>query len=153
MNHLTGEYYCKLDAKGRFRMPAGLIRQIGDGGTMDFTVHRGFEKNLNIYPQEVWDRKANEINQKLSVYKKKQRQVIRYFFRGASKVSLDGADRILLPKGLIDHAGLESDIILFAYRDIIEIWSKENYEKELAQEPDNFDEVADEVFSDIDGLL
>ena len=101
----------------------------------------------------MWDRKANEINQKLSVYKKKQRQVIRYFFRGASKVSLDGADRILLPKGLIDHAGLESDIILFAYRDIIEIWSKENYEKELAQEPDNFDEVADEVFSDIDGLL
>ena len=146
MNQLKGEYECKMDAKGRLRLPTALIKQIASGDNAIFTVNRGFEKNLMLYPKDVWDQKTKEINQRLNNYNKKHRDFIRYFYRGASELVLDSADRILLPKSLIEHAELDKEVILFAYQEQIEIWSKEGYIKELAREPEDFSELADEVF-------
>jgi len=75
MYHLTGEYDCKTDAKGRVRLPSSLIRQIGENGTLNFTVNRGFEKHLMLYPSDVWEKKTKEINQ-LNIYDAKERQAI-----------------------------------------------------------------------------
>ena len=98
-----------------------------------------------MYPKEVWDRKTKEINQ-LNIYKKQHRQVIRYFYRGATEVHLDKADRVLLPKSLLDYAEVERDVVLFAYQDQIEIWSKSAYEAMIDLEPDDFSNIADNVF-------
>ncbi len=146
MNQLKGEFECKLDPKGRLKLPSVLIRQLGSSGSSTFTVNRGFEKNLMMYPNEVWEKKTQEINQKLNNYNKKHRQFIRYFFRGATEMILDSADRVLLPKSLMEHAGLEKEVILFAYQEQIEIWSKDQYLKELNNEPEDFSDLADEVF-------
>lgn len=146
MNHLTGEYQCKVDSKCRLRLPSGLIRQFG-GDVRSFTVNRGFEKHLIMYPKEVWVQKTKEINQ-LNIYKKQHRQVIRYFYRGATEVNLDNADRVLLPKSLLEYAGIENEVVLFAYQSQIEIWSKGQYETMINLEPDDFSEIADEVFGD-----
>lgn len=146
MYHFTGEYDCKIDAKGRVRLPSALVRQIG-GANQNFTVNRGFEQHLIMYPKEVWDRKTKEINQ-LNIYKKQHRQVIRYFYRGATEVNLDKADRVLLPKSLLEYAGIQGEVVLFAYQDQIEIWSKKHYERMIDQEPEDFSSIADQVFGD-----
>ena len=111
------------------------------------TVNRGFEKHLMMYPKEVWDRKTKEINQ-LNIYKKQHRQVIRYFYRGATEVHLDKADRVLLPKSLLEYADISTEVVLFAYQDQIEVWSKGHYEKMTSDEPDDFSSIADSVFGD-----
>jgi MraZ protein len=77
MPQLLGEYECKLDAKGRMRMPAQLIKQLSEGEEHLFVVNRGFEKHLMLYPKNVWDRISAEINQ-LSVYNRKNLAFIRY---------------------------------------------------------------------------
>ena len=100
-----------------------------------------------MYPKEVWDRKTKEINQ-LNIYKKQHRQVIRYFYRGATEVNLDKADRVLLPKSLLEYAGIQGEVVLFAYQDQIEIWSKKHYERMIDQEPEDFSSIADQVFGD-----
>ncbi|NNF33718.1 MAG: division/cell wall cluster transcriptional repressor MraZ [Saprospiraceae bacterium] len=152
MNQLKGEYECKMDAKGRVRLPTGLIKQIGSGENLIFTVNRGFENNLMLYPKDVWEAKTKEINQRLNNYNKKHRAFIRYFYRGASELVMDAADRVLLPKGLIEHAGLSKEVILFAYQEQIEIWSKDQYLAELSNEPDDFSDLADEVFGGGDDI-
>ena len=145
MQRLTGEYECKVDAKGRFRMPSSLLRQLSSDN-LTFTVNRGFEKNLILYPREVWAQKADEIDSRLNMYNSKQRQVIRYFYRGATEVALDGSDRILLPKTLIKHAGISNKIMLVGIQKQMEIWSVEEYENLLTQEPEEFSQIADELF-------
>lgn len=85
---LLGEYECKIDAKGRMRMPSGLIAQLGEGEALSFVINRGFEQCLMLYPEPVWERITNEINQ-LNLYNKKNRNFVRYFYRGAQKVSMD----------------------------------------------------------------
>lgn len=152
MNQLKGEYECKMDAKGRVRLPTGLIKQIGSGENLIFTMNRGFEKNLMLYPKDVWEAKTKEINQRLNNYNKKHRAFIRYFYRGASELVMDAADRVLIPKGLIEHAGLSKEVILFAYQEQIEIWSKDQYLAELNNEPDDFSDLADEVFGGGDDI-
>ena len=152
MNHLKGEYECKMDAKGRLRLPTALIKQIGSGDNLIFTVNRGFEKNLMLYPKDVWEAKTKEINQRLNNYNKKHRAFIRYFYRGASELILDAAERVLLPKSLIEHAELQKEVILFAYQEQIEIWSKDHYLAELNSEPDDFSDLADEVFGGGDDI-
>ena len=144
MYQLAGEYKCTIDAKGRIRMPSALIGQLGTNA-LPFTMNRGFEKNLMLYPKTVWEKKTKEINQ-LNIYNTKQRQAIRYFYRGATIVSPDANERVLVPKSLIEYAGLKKQIVLFAYHEQIEIWSAEAYEEVLDQEPEDFAEIADEIF-------
>lgn len=146
MYQLTGEHECKIDAKGRIKIPSSLAQELGFD-TLRFTINRGFEKHLMLYPQAVWEKKTNEINQ-LSIYKSKQRQAIRYFYRGASKVTMDNQGRLLLPKSLIEYAGIEKEVILFAYQEQIEVWSKKEYQKMCDMEPEDFAEIADEIFGD-----
>ncbi|MFM2393003.1 MAG: hypothetical protein RLZZ546_985 [Bacteroidota bacterium] len=145
MINLTGEFECRLDERGRLKFPSKLLESLGDIKIDGFIVNRGFEKNLAIYPKNVWEQKTKEINQ-LNIYDKKHRDAIRYFYRGATELTLDNSDRVNFPGNLLDYAGITKDAVLFAYRDFIELWSKEEYDLSLSQEPDSFGEVIGDVF-------
>ncbi len=144
MPQLHGEYKCKLDAKGRLRMPSTLLRQLGGSGPHTFFVNRGFESCLMIYPKDVWDRNLEKINE-LNVYRTQERNFIRYFFRGVSDVTTDAADRILINKGLLSYAGIERAGVLFAYLDRIELWNEQVYFDWLNREPQDFAQLAEQV--------
>ena len=141
---LHGEYECKLDAKGRLRMPSTLLRQLGGNGPHTFFVNRGFEKCLMIYPEKVWEKNLERIKE-LNVYRAQDRNFIRYFFRGVSDVATDSADRILLNKSLLEYAGLKKDLMLFAYLDRIELWDKQTYADWLDEEPADFAQLAEKT--------
>ncbi|MEN0002628.1 MAG: division/cell wall cluster transcriptional repressor MraZ [Bacteroidota bacterium] len=145
---LLGEYECKVDAKGRMRMPSGLISQLGEGKAHHFVINRGFEKCLMLYPEAVWEKITAEINQ-LNLYNKKNREFVRYFYRGAQKVALDSADRILVSKRLATYAGIEKDVILSTYNDRIEMWAKDEYDQVLNDEPADFSDLAEDVLGGI----
>lgn len=150
IQQLLGEYECKIDAKGRMRMPSGLIGQLGNSEALTFVINRGFEKCLMLYPEVVWEKITNEINQ-LNLYNKKNRDFVRYFYRGAQKVAMDSADRILVSKRLLEYAGVEKEVILSAYSDRIEIWAKHEYEQLLDEEPVDFSDLAEDVLGKVNG--
>lgn len=146
MISLTGEYECKIDDRGRIKLPQKLILALGDKRTLDFIINRGFDNNLIMYPKEVWDQKTKEINQ-LNIYDKRHRDVIRYFYRGATEVTNDNADRILLPAHLRTYAGIDKEVILFAFNNVIELWSKDGYERMINDEPEDFSSLVQEVLA------
>ncbi len=145
---LLGEFECKIDAKGRFMLPSGLKKQLGAGDQERFVINRGFENNLTLYPESEWLKISREVNT-LNLYNKKNREFVRYFFRGATELRLDSAGRLLLPKPLIEYGGIGREIVLFAYGQRIELWAKEAYEGMLANEPDDFSALAEEVMGKI----
>lgn len=145
MSQLTGEYECRMDDKGRVKLPAGLIRQLGGSSLPAFVLNRGQERCLSLFTKAAWDQTTQHINSRLNVYDSKHRAVLRYFYRGATEVNADSADRILLPKSLIEYAHLNKDCIIIGYASRIEIWAKNRYEEWLAQEPDDFANAMDDV--------
>lgn len=146
MAQLHGEYVCKLDAKGRLIIPAALKKQLPKAAKDTFFINRGFEKCCVLYPANEWEIIAAEIN-KLSDYIKKEREFKRYFLRGASMLEMDAASRVLIPKSLQEYAGAESEVVLLAYGNKIELWSKVGYDKMLSEEPADFSALAEEVMS------
>ena len=152
MLQLLGEYNCKIDAKGRLRLPAPLLKQLGEQAEQGFVVNRGFEQCLVLYPRQAWDTNAKEIQQ-LNQYVKRNRAVVRYFFRGATELELDSNTRMLLPKMLLEYAAIDKELVLLAYFDKIEIWSKEQYEALLEEEPEDFEALAEAVMGNPIGSL
>ena len=144
IKQLLGEYDFKLDAKGRMRLPSGLIAQLGEGEKHKFVINRGFEKCLMLYPEAVWTKISAEVDQ-LNLYNKKNRDFVRYFYRGAQELMMDGAERILLPKRLLEYAGIDKDVVLSAYNGRIEIWTKDEYDNLLDEEPADFSDLANDV--------
>ncbi len=144
MANFLGEYECKLDAKGRFILPSGLKKQVPAEANGQFVVNRGFEKCLVLYPRNEWDKITEEIN-RLNQFVKKNREFLRYFFRGATEVALDGSDRLLLPRRLKEYANINKEIVLFAHTNKIEIWGQTEYDNLLSDEPEDFSDLAEQV--------
>jgi MraZ protein len=144
MTRFIGEFECRMDNKGRFILPAGLKKQVPQEADSQFVVNRGFEKCLIMYPRNEWDTITDEIN-KLNPYVKENRDFIRYFFRGATELTLDSSARLLLPKRLLEYGSIENDIILFAHTNKIEIWSAALYNTILENEPEDFARLAEKV--------
>ena len=142
-----GEYEATLDAKGRFLLPSGFKKQLPEGGTEHFVLNRGFEKSLNLYPMKSWKPIFSEISN-LNDFDPKVRQFRRCFLNGATQVELDSANRLLLPKNLMEHAGLERDIVLVSAVNKIEIWDKIKYQQFFETfSPEAFSNLAKEVMA------
>jgi MraZ protein len=60
-------------------------------------------------------------------------------------MDLDTTNRLLLPKALMEYAGIEKDIVLFAYNNRIEVWSESAYEQMMKDESGDFAALAEEV--------
>jgi len=142
--NLIGEYECKLDQKGRVILPANLKKQISPEAKDMFVINRGFENCLVLYPLNEWKSISTEIN-RLNLYNRKNRNFARYFYRGATELTLDGSNRLLLPKTLMNYAGIAKEVILFAFSNRIEVWAKDKYEQLMTDEPEDFAALAEEV--------
>jgi MraZ protein len=150
MSNFLGEFDCKLDAKGRMMIPSGLKRQLPEAEREGLVINRGFEKHLVIYTRTEWDKIVEDLS-KLNQYDKKTREFIRYFTRGASELSLDAANRVLLPKALLEYAGISNDVVLACQFNKIEVWDEKAYDEQMDNEPENFANLAEEVMGSLGG--
>ncbi len=140
-----GEYEATLDAKGRFLLPVGFKKQLPEEEANRFVLSRGFEKCLSLYPIKSWEPIFNQISQ-LNDFDPKVREFRRYFLNGAINLELDSAGRVLIPKNLMEHAGLEKDIVLVAAVNKIELWDKSKYQQFFESvSPEAFSSLANEV--------
>jgi MraZ protein len=147
MTNFLGEYECKIDAKGRIMLPVALKKQVSPEAQERFVINRGIEKHLVLYPMNEWKKITEEIN-KLNLFVQKNRIFMRKFHNGATELDLDNTGRLLLPKGLMDYAGVDKDIVLFAYANRIEVWAKEEYDKMLNADDGDFASLAEDVMGD-----
>jgi MraZ protein len=144
MPHFLGEFECKLDAKGRMMIPVALKKQLPEAESEGLVINRGFEKHLVIYTRKEWNKIVDDLS-KLNSYEKRTREFIRYFTRGATELSLDASGRVLLPKALMEYAGINTDVVLACQFNKIEVWAQDAYDTQMDNEPENFANLAEEV--------
>ena len=148
MKGFIGEYEATLDAKGRFLFPAGFKKQLPEEEAELFVINRGFEKCLSLYTSDSWEPIFSKLC-KLNDFDPKVRQFKRYFLNGATQIAPDSSGRLLLPKNLMEYAGLEKDIVLVSAIDKIEIWDKTKYQQFFETfSPQSFSDLAKEVMAD-----
>lgn len=113
-----------------------------------FVIKRSvFHPCLELYPMEEWNLLMAKMNKK-NRFKKKNNDFIRRFSAGVKVVEIDATGRLLIPKNLVDVAGITKYVVLSSAINIIEIWDKDNYEKVIDETAENFGDLAEEVMGD-----
>ncbi|MCI6238714.1 MULTISPECIES: division/cell wall cluster transcriptional repressor MraZ [Porcincola] len=128
-----GANYNTLDAKGRLIIPKQFREQLGES----FMMTKGLDGCLYVFPMSEW----NSFEEKLAALpltNKNARAVVRHFAAGATLCEMDKQGRILVPEVLRDFAHLQRDVVVEGSMKRIEIWSKEQYDRQA--EEDNIDE-------------
>lgn len=145
MTTFIGEYTVKIDSKGRLSFPSAFKRQMKEASSDGFVLKRDvFEKCLILYPMEEWDRQNAMIREKTNPYNKEHAKFLRMFFAGTAEVALDANNRMLVPKRLLEHAGIESEIVLAGQTGKIEIWDASAYTG-VSLADDDFASMAEKI--------
>jgi MraZ protein len=136
MSFFSGEYECKLDAKGRLVLPARIKSNL-PANSNEIVLRKGFEPCLVLYPQLEYERIYSKISG-LNEFNEEARLIQRNFFRGISQVELDNMGRFLIPKSMLVHASLEKDALIVGIGTRAEIWNPEQYEQYLIKDNKEF---------------
>lgn len=143
-----GDYNCKVDTKGRILFPSVLKKQMQPAFQERFVVKKDiFEKCLILYPIEEWERQNKMLRKAINPYKKEHAMFMRKFFKGTAEIALDGNNRILIPKRLLDEADIGKEVVLAGQDGKIEIWSKNLYESVHVKD-DEFAALAEKILGD-----
>lgn len=122
MPSFKGEYEHSVDNKGRVAFPAKLRKNLAPEAQEKFTLLRGLEPCLYLYPQDEWERVEDKLSQ-INSFSRQGRTVKRNFLRFAEDLVLDKQNRISLPSHLMDWSGIQDSAIFIGSGERIEIWS------------------------------
>ncbi|MDT8347524.1 MAG: division/cell wall cluster transcriptional repressor MraZ [Flavobacteriaceae bacterium] len=146
--NFIGTYECKIDAKGRFLMPVAFKKQMKEQAKELLVLKRSvFQPCIEFYTIDEWEKLMNKV-QKLNRFRKKNNDFIRLFTAGVKTVELDAQGRILIPKDLIDFAGISKQLVLASAISNIEIWDKAAYEQAVNSAITDFADLAEDVMGD-----
>lgn len=146
MTSYIGEFDCTVDQKSRMTLPAGLLKQFPKNLKKKFAVNRSvFQKCLVLHPMDAWEETMKQIA-KLNRFNKKNDDFIRQYMNGGVIIEVDNANRLLIPKRLLEYAKIKSDVVLTASLNKIEIWSAKMYNDVMKNyDPDAFASLAEDV--------
>ncbi len=148
MAPFIGVYECKIDAKGRVTVPAGIKKQLAELGPGGFILKRSvFSPCLELHSQAEWAKVTATISQ-LNRFVKKNAEFIRIFHAGIKHVEMDAAGRLLIAKDLIAFAQLEGTVVFSATPFGLEIWNQSAYEVAVNPSGLDFAALAEEVMGD-----
>lgn len=141
MSKFAGQYEGKIDAKGRLVLPSRLKSNMPAGDDNNtLVISKGFEPCIVLYTVPEWE-KTYSIVANLDEFNKEYRSLQRNLFSRITYADLDNNGRFLLPKGFMQHAELEKDVLFIGMVNRIELWDPEKYEQHL-QDPDELAEKA-----------
>jgi MraZ protein len=124
---LLGQFEHALDDKNRITLPARFRQTFTDG----VFVARGIDPCLLVYARDGWDRLVEGHMAGLNPFSREARQMGRYLFAGAIETDLDKQGRVMLTAPLLEHAGLEREVVVAGVRDHLELWAPDAWRQEL----------------------
>ncbi len=119
-----------IDEKGRIVIPARFRAEIMANGGDKLILTRKMETCLQAYPLRQW-MAIEERYCNITLTDSLQQRYRRLFIGFAKECTIDRQGRLLIPKELRTYARLEKDIILIGNLEYFEIWSQEEWEKEV----------------------
>ena len=149
MSSFIGDYICKVDAKGRLILPSAFKKQVSPDAHEQFVVKKDiYEDCLVLYPMDEWTRMVEVLRKKLNPYNKAHKQFLRGFYMDTAELSLDGSNRLTIPKKILSKIETGKELKLVAQDDKIEIWNPETYDQNFDEA--QFQDLAEDIFGQLE---
>ncbi|HID38700.1 MAG TPA: division/cell wall cluster transcriptional repressor MraZ [Calditrichaeota bacterium] len=141
----VGRYYCSLDNKNRFNIPAN-IRKVFTPEAQDTIVFtRGMEgQNLYAYPLDAWNRITRGLRA-LNPFDTSANDFIRIFAGDAYNARFDGQGRVMLPEYILKIGQIKRDLLIIGALNKLEIWNPEIFAEFEKQKEKNLKDLAQKL--------
>lgn len=146
MAGFKGQAAYSVDTKGRIAIPAKMRGALNPEAKNTFTVTRGFEKCVFLYPLDHWAEMESEMRG-LNAYNRESRNFLRTILMWADEVVLDGQGRITLARPLLEFAGITTggSALIIGALDHIEVWDPETFDTYVNEHVDEYESLAERV--------
>jgi len=152
-----GDFPCKVDGKGRIKLPAELLNQLNDFDghevkALTFGVARG-GKCLRVFTDKMWSEHMAGL-MRLRGANKNHDMLMRVFGKVLAEVSIDTAGRVLIPKRVKGMYDLVSEVVFATYTDNIELKTQTLFDEEWANvDFDMLNDMLDESLGGADDVV
>ena len=144
MANFIGSYTYSVDHKGRVSIPTKFRKYIQADTDEALIITRGLDGCLFAYPFDEWQ-KIDERLGSLPVTQQNTRVFVRMLTSQAVAVTLDRQGRIAIPKGLLELAGIESEVMYIGTLDHFEIWKPAEYDRVMNDSGESYEAIAESI--------
>lgn len=120
---LIGQYTSRLTDKDRISVPKRLRSELGE----EMVVARWYEDCLVLVSKNSWEVLLKRLTGGSTIITSSIRDIDRFILGLAFEVKLDKQGRFILPKVLLDYAGITTEVIFVGLGDRVEIWAIEQW--------------------------
>ena len=138
-----GQAQTAIDGKGRSSFPREFRRQLGPTEGEEFVITRGPNQTLRLFTLPEYEKFMADLDSRSD---RRQADLVR---RGLAPtvVELDGQNRILLPKILLEYAGLKGEVLYVqASGKTLELWNPERFNEKFGLQTENAIAAFDAAF-------
>lgn len=135
----AGEYYCKVDDKGRFIVPP-TIRQQLESIEQAVVFVKGAEQSLWVYTSSEWDKVLDRMRAKLD--EDQSRLFMHFIVSEAGTSDIDKAGRVLIPGRLRKLIPLdeEQEVVLVGMYHRLELWNPSEWRRYVSKTEDHYEQ-------------
>jgi MraZ protein len=118
-----GHFDYSLDAKNRLNVPAKFRAAFSSG----VVLAKGLEPCVAIWAPDTFERWTESFLSNLNPVSPERRKLTRYFAGSSFDAELDSAGRVTLNQALLEHAGIQKEVVIVGNLDHIEIWDRDRW--------------------------
>ena len=118
-----GHFDYSLDAKNRLNVPAKFRAAFSSG----VVLAKGLEPCVAVWAPDTFERWTESFLSNLNPVSPERRKLTRYFAGSSFDAELDSAGRVTLNQALLEHAGIQKEIVVVGNLDHLEIWDRDRW--------------------------
>ena len=128
-----GAHELSMDSKGRLAIPAKFRDILLRRYTSAIVVTLDSRKKLLMYPEPVWEEKAEQILKLKVAGNEALQRYQNLLLHNAEILEWDSAGRVLIPANLRKRVDFEKEVTLVGRANRMELWGREHWEEEMNQ--------------------
>ncbi len=118
-----GTFDYSLDAKNRLTVPARFRAALSEG----VVLAKGLESCVALWTPSGYDAYTESSLASFHPLSPEAQKLKRFFAANSLDTELDAAGRVGLPAFLLEHAGLEKEVVVTGSGDALEIWNRSTW--------------------------
>ncbi len=147
----SAEKNATIDEKGRVVLPADYKNEMGGRipGAQLAVELDPYEKCLNVYPVETWEKRLSTLKSKLNRNNRQQSRLLDMIYRSFKIINVPESCRMNLPNNFMGKVNITKEVIFVGQGDRIRLWDIGEYDAYL-KSMGEYGELFSEFFGEIE---